>query len=70
VSENLQTCQWKSQGRKKCGMPAKYALGHPEETPVPICSLHYSRASTLGWPVRKIKKNIKTKAGRPAERKL
>jgi hypothetical protein len=48
------TCQWVLKGGFKCGDYAKHMLGHPEEDPVPICSLHFSRASTLGWPVRKM----------------
>lgn len=53
TAEVLPVCEWEERGGKKCGMPAKYELGEPDEPPCLICSLHFSRASTLGWPVRK-----------------
>jgi len=49
----LPLCDWPTRDGKRCGMPAKYELGWPDEPPCPICSLHQSRASTLGWPTRK-----------------
>ncbi len=49
------TCGWQKKDKNKCGMPAKYELGYHDEDKIPICSLHQSRASTLGWPTNKIK---------------
>ena len=49
----LPPCEWEGRDGKKCGMPSKYELGFPDEDKVMLCSLHFSRASTLGWPVRK-----------------
>lgn len=46
------TCGWIMKDRSKCGGGAKYELGYPdEEDKIPICALHASRCSTLGWPV-------------------
>src|ERR1035441_1375694 len=52
-----ETCGWEMRFGKKCGAPARYLLGHPDEDKVPICSLHQSRASTLGWPISDMRKN-------------
>jgi hypothetical protein len=49
-------CEWQLKHGKRCGARAQYLLGYPDEQPVPICSLHFSRASTFGWPVKKMPK--------------
>ena len=54
----LPPCEWEGRDGKKCGMPSKYELGFPDESKVMLCSLHHSRASTLGWPTRK-RQNVK-----------
>ena len=51
------TCQWEMRFGKKCGAPARYLLGDPDEDKVPICSLHQSQASTLGWPTCTMRQN-------------
>jgi len=56
-NEPLPPCGWKHFGETLCGMPSKYELGWPGEEPVPLCSKHFSRASTLGWPTCQVIRN-------------
>jgi hypothetical protein len=56
---NLETtqfpqCGWEYGKGYKCGQYAPYSLGREDEDKIFVCSLHGSRASTLGWPVKRV----------------
>jgi hypothetical protein len=55
-------CTWERRKKDPCGKYAPYDLGYPDDDRVPVCSLHASRASTLGWPIKRVASSYPSKA--------
>jgi len=50
----VRACCWEYGKGDACGKYAPYDLGYPEDDPVHVCPLHASRASSLGWPIKRV----------------